>query len=124
MIPFQSRLSVHVLEGVLSEAIFCSGAHTASLDPTPQALEALEKLTALGIPPHLFWAAGDGESLVRWYGHPEAALVRSDAATGYGHSAGRGRPTSTDGHRSGQLAGGGLVTEVPPRHAAFRAACR
>jgi hypothetical protein len=78
-IPFQSRLSVHVLEGVLSEAMFCSGAHTASLDPTPQALEALEKLTALGIPPHPFWAAGDGESLVSWYGHPEAALVRSDA---------------------------------------------
>ncbi|MDX6237664.1 MAG: hypothetical protein QOG10_2479 [Kribbellaceae bacterium] len=76
--PFQSRLSVHVLEGVLSEAMFCSGTHTASLDPTPQVLEALEQLAALGIPPHPFWAAVDGEHPVRWYGHPEA-VVRSDA---------------------------------------------
>jgi hypothetical protein len=76
--PFQSWLSIHVLEGVLSEATFCSGAATASLDPTPPALEALDQLVTLGIPPHPFWAAPDREPPVKWYGHPEA-VVRSDA---------------------------------------------
>lgn len=76
--PFQDRLSVHVLEGVLSEAMFCSGTQTANLDPTLQASEALEQLAPVGIPPHPFWAAGDSEPPVRWYGLPEA-VVRSDA---------------------------------------------
>lgn len=33
--PFQDRLAIHVLKGVLSEAMFCSGIHTVNLDPTP-----------------------------------------------------------------------------------------
>jgi hypothetical protein len=89
--PFQSRLSIHVLEGVLSEAIFCSGAPTASLDSTPPALEALDQLVALGIPPHPFWAAPDGELVSSGTGVPRL-LCAATPTIGCGQSA---RPRQT-----------------------------
>lgn len=89
--PFQNRLAIHVLEGVLSEAMFCSGTHIASLDPTPQASEALEQLAPLGIPPHpsgpqetARLLPGGTDIATRWY--------EVMPATGYGHSA---RPKTT-----------------------------
>jgi len=77
--PFQERLSVHLLEGVLSEAMVTEGAISLQLQATDEALAALAGLRRLGIPEHQLWSAPDAGP-VRWYSFPEV-LVRNDADT-------------------------------------------
>lgn len=75
--PHQDRLSIHILEGVLTEAIFRSGTYTANLEASDAAIAALQNLERLGIPSHPFWP---GQGSVTWHGM-DAAVVRNDADT-------------------------------------------
>lgn len=73
----QDRLSIHMFEGVLGEAMFCSDTHAANLEASDAAIVALQSLETLGIPAHPFWA---GAGSVKWHG-VEGAVVRNDADT-------------------------------------------
>lgn len=75
--PFQERLSVHLLEGVLSEAMVTEGAISLQLQATDEALQALDGLGRLGIPEHHLGSAPDAGP-VRWHAFPEV-VVRNDA---------------------------------------------
>jgi hypothetical protein len=77
--PFQDRLSTHVFEGVLSEAMLDEASVTANLEATDEALLALEGLEPIDIPAHPMWTAPDAGS-VRWFGLPDA-VVRNDGDT-------------------------------------------
>lgn len=74
--PYQSTLSMHLLEGVLSETSL-AGTFAANAEASDAALEALERLPLLGIPRHPFWG---GAGTVSWHGI-DGAVVRNDADT-------------------------------------------
>lgn len=76
---YQSRVSLHILEGVLTEAVL-AGTHAANLELTPEALLRLERLPLLGIPAHALWTNTTGDHSVTWRGQPDA-IVRNDADT-------------------------------------------
>lgn len=75
--PHQDRLSIHILEGVLSEAIFSGETHAANAEASDAALAALQKLDVLSTLAHPFWP---GQGSVTWHG-VGGGLVRNDADT-------------------------------------------
>lgn len=76
---FQDRLSIHLLEGVLSEAALV-GAYAANLEATSESLFCLERVPLLGIPTHAMWTDLRGGVTVSWRGRPEA-IIRNDGDT-------------------------------------------
>lgn len=78
--PLGIPLSIHLLEGVLSEATLSEGKYAANLDPTPTAIDSLHSIDVLGFPPHPLGAPSAQSGNVIWYAFPDV-LVRSDADT-------------------------------------------
>lgn len=76
--PYQDRLSVDLLEMVISESALSSGRDIAFLEITPDISHILGNILApLAFPGHVFWPMPDSGH-VRWYGASDA-LVRRDA---------------------------------------------
>lgn len=75
--PYQDRLSVHLLEAVLSEAMVTEGAISLQLQATDEALDALAGLDRIGIPEHHL-RSGPHAGSVSWHSLPEV-VVRNDA---------------------------------------------
>ncbi|MER7178114.1 hypothetical protein ABT404_01210 [Streptomyces hyaluromycini] len=75
-LPYQDRLSVHLLETALNELMTSSG-NSMFREADAEAVRVLSaSLTRIGIPEHVFWAEPEG-SVVKWLASADF-LVRVD----------------------------------------------
>lgn len=74
--PYQERLSVDLLEYVLSEVMLLPGSHLLQAELPHGVPGQLRELHRLAIPAHVFWPSPDGPP-VEWYGMQDC-LVRND----------------------------------------------
>jgi hypothetical protein len=76
--PYAERLSLDLVEHVLSETMLKPGSHTFFADIEGQETDGLlSRFTRLAIPEHVLWAVPDGGP-VRWFGSRDI-VIRDDA---------------------------------------------